>query len=198
MVSASSPTSGSVRHEVTLRGITWEQYVALRAADDRPGLRMTYLDGVLEIMSPSDRHELDKTLIARLLEAYAEERGLYMDGYGSTTYRKKAKQAGLEPDECYVFGEAQGRPDLALEVAVSSGGIDKLEVYRRLGVPEVWVWGRGRFRVFSLGRGGYTEGVTSRFLPELDLAALGELVKRAGGRKQTEVVRAFRKSLQGG
>ena len=172
--------------------------MALRAADDRPGLRMTYLDGVLEIMSPSDRHELDKTLIARLLEAYAEERGLYMDGYGSTTYRKKAKQAGLEPDECYVFGEAQGRPDLALEVAVSSGTIDKLEVYRRLGVPEVWVWGRGRFRVFALGRGGYTEVVTSRFLQELDLAALGEIVKRAGGRKQTEVVRAFRKSLQGG
>ena len=69
MVSASSQSSsGSVRHEVTLRGITWEQYVALRAADARPGLSMTYLDGVLEIMSPSDRHELDKTLIARLLE----------------------------------------------------------------------------------------------------------------------------------
>jgi hypothetical protein len=42
----------------TLHGITWEQYETLRDATDHiPGLRMTYLEGVLELMSPSRDHE---------------------------------------------------------------------------------------------------------------------------------------------
>jgi hypothetical protein len=37
-----------------LYGVTWEQYQALRTAlDDKPGLRMTYLVGVLELMKPA-------------------------------------------------------------------------------------------------------------------------------------------------
>ena len=36
--------------------------------DDFPGLRMTYLEGTLEIMSPSPEHELDKTTIGRLID----------------------------------------------------------------------------------------------------------------------------------
>ena len=44
---------------------------------------------------------------------------------------------GVEPDECYCLGTLAEIPDIAIEIALTSGGIDKLEVYRGLQVPEV-------------------------------------------------------------
>jgi Uma2 family endonuclease len=67
---------------------------------------------------------------------------------GSWTVKNKRVRRGAEPDECYVFSgfAAPKRPDLAIEVIWTSGGIDKLNVYRKLGVPEVWCWEEGAFR----------------------------------------------------
>ena len=176
---------------IVLDGISWAQYVALRRADDSPGLRMTYLGGALEIMSPSTLHEDIKKRIARLLETWAVERGVELSGYGSTTYRSRAKEIGLEPDECYCLGESQkARPDIAIEVNVSSGGVDKLEVYRGLGVPEVWVWARGNLVVHRLGRRGYSSHKTSALLPNLDVALLGTFA--AMSTSQTKAVIAYR------
>lgn len=115
---------------VVLRNVPWEQYDALcRASEDSAGPRMAYLDGDLEIVSPGIPHEGNKKLLARLLEAYGEETGLSLNGLGSTTFRRKAKKAGVEPDECYSIGPIGKLPDFAIEVVHTSGGIDKLEVY---------------------------------------------------------------------
>jgi hypothetical protein len=48
----------------------------------------------------------------------------------------KQVERGVEPDECYVLGDVAepARPDLAIEVVWSSGGINELEIYRKLGV----------------------------------------------------------------
>src|SRR5262245_5344127 len=122
---------------VVLRGVEWKTYCALRELFESPGVRMTYLKGALEIMSPSRRHEGYKTRIARLIELFALERDVPLSGYGSATFRKEAAERGLEPDECYVLGrelEEDEFPDIALEVVIPSGGINKLEVYRGLGV----------------------------------------------------------------
>ena len=59
---------------------------------------MTYLEGSLEIMSPSRRHEVEKKQIARLLELFCLERDIPLYGYGSTTFRKEEHERGLEPD----------------------------------------------------------------------------------------------------
>jgi Uma2 family endonuclease len=58
----------------------------------------------------------------------------------------------LTRDECYIVGPDQNKevPDLALEVVWTSGGLDKLEIYRRLGVGEVWIWKDGRITVHAL------------------------------------------------
>src|SRR5712691_5757917 len=49
-------------------GVSWRQYEALLVQlGDRPGFRVTYLDGVLEIVSPSLRHEDTKSRIGDLL-----------------------------------------------------------------------------------------------------------------------------------
>ena len=182
---------------VVLRGIPWEQYDALCVArEDSAGPRMAYLDGVLEIMSPSRRHEYEKKLIARLVEAYAEEQGLSLNGFGSETFRKKAEDAGVEPDECYCIGPAKKVPDFAIEVVRTSGGVNKLEIYRRLKVAEVWIWGRGRFWIYRLLGRRYELVARSVILPELDLDELARIVASTDESHQTEAVRAYRRALR--
>lgn len=111
-----------VDQRVILNGISWRDYSVLRDLLDGPGLRMTYLEGTLELMSPSRLHEDVKTRIARLLELYALERELRLYGYGSTTFRLEPKERGLEPDECYTVGHPMKEyPDLAIEVVVTAG-----------------------------------------------------------------------------
>jgi Uma2 family endonuclease len=186
--------AGDGEQRVLIYGVTWGQYVALRDLfDDHAGLRMTYLKGTLEIMTPSIEHEREKTLIARLVEVYALEKRLTLNGYGSTTFKKQAKERGAEPDECYVLGSALREvPDIAIEVIVTSGGIDKLEVYRGLGVPEVWFFHKGRFYLYALEESGYRPLARSKFLPDLDLEHLASFVDRED---QTAAVLAYRDSL---
>ncbi len=189
------PDATHVDHRVLLRGVSWEQYEALLTSrGDRGGNRMTYLRGALEIMSPSFEHEAIKTTWARLLETYAEERGIELVGCGSWTVRSQPDERGLEPDECYTIGvRAVTVPDLALEVIWTSGLLDKMEVYRGLGVREVWIWRDERIEVNVLRATSYERTARSELLPELDLDAIARLLGRAD---QTTAVREYRASLR--
>src|SRR6185369_3053421 len=140
---------GSVRGPARLRG-------------EKSVPRLAYLEGALELMSPSRDHERIKSYIGRLVEAYAYDRGIDLSPYGNWTLKSAPGEAGLEPDECYLIGD-QGRdvPDLAIEVVWTSGGIDKLEIYRRLGINEVWFWREGRLEVHLLQPEGYVESERS-------------------------------------
>jgi hypothetical protein len=53
------------------RGKTWEQFEHLRAgfANTR-GIKLSYYNGTIEILMPSEAHELFKKIIAILLEAF--------------------------------------------------------------------------------------------------------------------------------
>jgi Uma2 family endonuclease len=201
-MSASSPLRLSeddltrADQRVTLHDVPWEQYEALLAVrGESPNPRMTYLDGTLELMSPSIDHELLKKTLARLIEAWADERDLPLRGFGSWTVRKKAKKRGAEADECYSVGGPRRpeRPDLAIEVVWTHGGIDKLEVWRGLGVREVWVWEDDRLDAYVLGKAGYERRDRSTVLPELDLALLARLALL----DQPDAVRALRAHLRG-
>lgn len=157
---------------------------------------MAYLEGDVELMTPSRSHESIKTWIARLLEAYAEERSIELNGYGSWTIKSAPKQRGVEPDECYILGvEHKEVPDLAIEVVWTHGGLHKLEIYRGLGVGEVWIWRDGAIAVYALGGAGYERVERSRLLPDLDLAFLTSFLDRDS---QTQAVRAFRAALRQG
>jgi Uma2 family endonuclease len=182
---------------VLLHGVPWAAYAAFRDALDEAGsgARLTYLEGELEIMSPSEDHETLKKLLARLLEAWADENSVELEGAGSTTYRKEALERGLEPDECYCVGELREVPDIAIEVVLSRGQIDKLEVYRGLGVPEVWVHKDGALNVYRLDGGAYREQSASGVLPALDLRHLASFVRP--GAKQSLTVREYRAQLRG-
>jgi Uma2 family endonuclease len=179
-----------------LRGIPWQTYVSLREADDTPGLRMTYDRGELELMSPSPEHEDLKKTIARLIEVYAIERDVLLYGYGSTTFRRQAKERGLEPDECYCLGgKLRDVPDIAIEVVLTSGGIEKLPIYAELGVPEVWFWEDEAFHLHALRDDTYEEISASSVLPALDLAVVARFART---RDQHNAAKAFRDLLRQG
>ncbi|HLO51653.1 MAG TPA: Uma2 family endonuclease, partial [Kamptonema sp.] len=108
--------------------VTWEQYETMLARiGDAAGYRVIYLDGVLEIMAPSRRHESGKTRIGDLLLIYFVEAEIDYFPFGSTTLRQEEKSSGIEPDEAYCIGTDKEFPDLAIEVTITSGGINKLE-----------------------------------------------------------------------
>ncbi|WP_089131719.1 Uma2 family endonuclease [Tolypothrix sp. NIES-4075] len=164
--------------------VKWEIYEALLAKlEDNSHYRVTYLDGVLEIVSPSIRHEKVKKNLAMLLEHYMYRKRINCVPMGSTTFRNKAKKAGAEPDECYCIGEEKNVPDIAIEVNMTSGNIDKLEIYRRLGVKEVWMWKSNSLNLYHLREEknirfvdtyGYERIIKSEFLPELDISLLSQ------------------------
>ncbi len=182
-------------HRVRLHDVTWEQYETLLAIrGDRAGVRMAYLEGELELMSPSRSHESIKTLLARLLEAYGEERGLDLNGFGSMTLKSQPNERGVEPDECYELGGPKEFPDLAIEVIWTSGGLDKLEIYKAFRVREFWIWNDGQIEVHALRSDAYERLARSEILPELDLVRMAELAR---SENQTQAVREFRKTLRG-
>jgi Uma2 family endonuclease len=194
-VAAAPPATATHDQRVTLYDVSWSDFeLILRIRGDRGGVRVTYLDGVLEFMSPSVDHEGIKKTTARLLEAYAEEKGLPFNGFGSWTLKNPARARALEPDECYSLSLGRPtRPDLAIEVVWTTGGIDKLEVYRGLGVGEVWFWREGAIEVYALAGDRYERRERSTLLPELDLV---ELARHIDPENQTESVRRYRQTLR--
>lgn len=184
----------SVDQRVTLYGVGWEGYEALLALrGETSAVRIAYVEGTLELMTPSRHHELLKTKLARLVEAYAEELGLDLEGYGSWTLKRREAERGAEPDECYSLGPAGEVPDLAIEVVWTGGGLDKLEIYRLLGVREVWVWQEGEIAVFALRGERYERIARSEFLPQVDLALVRSLLDAPS---QTAAVRELRARLR--
>lgn len=183
-----------------LRGQTWSTFKALlgfRGERTRP--RIAYLDGTVELMELSRNHEVIRAGLACLLEAYCHEREITWTSYGSWLLENETYEVGVQPDECYVFGappSATPVPDLAIEVAWTSGGIDKLEIYRRIGVREVWYWKTHALSVYVLGPSGYTLRMQSTSVPGIDLTLLSRLAEitpiRAAVTKLREIMRAPR------
>ena len=170
---------------LTISGVSWESYEKLLAKlEDNSHYRITYLDEILEIVSPSQKHETVKSRIGFLLEFYFCKKKINHFSMGSTTVRNRLKQVGAEPDECYCFDDNEKEiPDLAIEVTITSGSIKKLETYSRLGVKEVWFWKKNKFSLYYLRdlkqfveNFGYEEIQSSELIPELNIAFLSECV----------------------
>src|SRR5262245_62088564 len=125
---ASSAAPPDMDQRVVLNGMTWKDYeILLAVRGDRADVRMAYMNGAIELMGPSFHHESVRVTIARLVEAFGDETGLDLNGYGSWTLKNALVERGLEPDECYVLGVAHEGdvPQLAIEVVWTSGGLNK-------------------------------------------------------------------------
>src|SRR5262249_43573693 len=135
-----------------LEDITWRQYEELlRQFDEKPGIRLTYDQGRLEIMTLTRQHEGLAGLFPPLVFALAEECNLNYFSLKSITLRERKKLRGLEPDDCFYFRNfpriagkktldlsVDPPPELAIEVDVTSGSMRKFHIFAAIGVPELW------------------------------------------------------------
>lgn len=185
-----------VEPRVSLGNISWQQYETLvTTLSPNPILRLSYNAGHLEIMTNSPQHEMTRSLIGRLLEIYALECDIDLYSYGSTTFRNPAAARGLEADESYCLRERQDVPDLAIEVVMTSGGINKLDIYQGLGVREVWFWQENRFTLYQFvdSTRGYREIQRSQLLPSLDLDLLCQFIDCD---REPQMIRAYCQALR--
>ena len=156
---------------------TWKEFEIIETLTaDAGNLRITYLDGCIEFMTLGEQHESIKKILAILIEAYLFEKGINFIPVGSATRRAKEKNASFEPDESYYIGEKKANPDLAIEINITSGSIDKLEKYKRFNITEVWFWENNQLSLYHLKNDNYEQINQSELLPDVDIDLLASCV----------------------
>lgn len=176
--------------------MTWEQFKTLESwFEGRYSIRLSYLDGSVNIMTLSPEHEIIKSLLGLLLSVYFVEKDISFTPTGSATLQAEKKGSSKEPDLSYRFGENRRQrqaPDLAIEVVITSGNITKLEYYARFGVTEVWFWQDGVFSLYRLTGADYKSISRSEILPDLDLTLLAHCLQMS---EEKEALKFFRQTL---
>lgn len=179
---------------VTLHGVSWLQFKGIEAnLEDVRAVRLAYLQGALEIMSPiSDDHEAIKSTLGALLEAYMRLKGIRHYRRGGFTLEAEGYTSGT-PDESYSIGHRRDLPDLVIEVIITSGSIDRKELYLPLNIPEIWFWKSGSIRIFQLENNQYYETVSSQFFPDLNINLLIQYIEHSD---QYDAIQEFVAEIQ--
>jgi Uma2 family endonuclease len=126
---------------VLIDELTWREFKAVEQLIDRPGIRLSFLDGVLEIQTmPGRLHETAKGRMGALLELYIMTANIDFTPTESLTLESESGRVKRGADKSYELSTNTDKPDLAIEIVVTSGGIDKLLAYQRIQIPEVWFW----------------------------------------------------------
>lgn len=173
--------SSATGQHIVLYGISWETYEHLLAdLVDSSTPRLTYDQGVLEVMSPTAEHEEYNRTLALLVEVVAEELQVNVRRLGSTTFKRQDLLKGFEPDSCFYVQSAQrirGKrridltqdppPDLVIEIDLSNPSLARFPIFARVGVPEVWRHDGSRVHIFKLEGEQYVEVGQSVALPLL-------------------------------
>jgi Uma2 family endonuclease len=199
------------RGGVVLENVSWETYEQLLRDVGEQHIDITYDRGMLQIMPPPlPMHERAGRFLERIVHTFTEIRGIPICSLGSTTWRRRDVAAGLEADNCYYLREhevivrhldrvdlAQAPPpDLAIEVDVASQSIDKMRVYERLRIPEVWRCEQNQLIVQILTQDGYKTSSHSLAFPDLPLAEVQRLLDARLSLGETECIRSFRKWVE--
>lgn len=179
-------------------GLTWREFKAVEQLLDRPGYRLSFLDGILEIkLMPGEPHETVKKRIAALLELYLLIAGFDFTPTGSMTLESETGKVKREADESYKLAPGRRLPDLAIEIVFSSGGINQLEAYKRLKIKEVWFWEDGLLEVYHLrGEGNtlyYEKVSSSEEVKGIDLDLLLGCINMVN---HVDAVKTFQQALQ--
>jgi hypothetical protein len=74
-----------------------------------------------------------------------------------------------------------------------SGGINKLSIYKGLGVPEVLIWQNNQLTLYDLRGAMYQEVSYSQFFPGLDFGLLAQYVQPFN---QSQAVKAFLEAIR--
>jgi Uma2 family endonuclease len=196
---------------IVLDDVSWDYYThTLKELGPSRGVRVTFDDGRMEIVTTSNAHERAKVMISRLIGVYALEADVPVTGDGSLTLRSESLRRGLEPDDCYYVTTpapppsaaefdlaVNPPPDLAIEVEVSKGAIPKQPIYASLNVREVWRYAGDQVIPLRLtGAGVYERTDRSLAFPNLPMDVFSRFVKMGLEQSQHEAVKAFRDWLR--
>lgn len=199
-----STTVSPSEQRVVLRDVDWETYLSLADKTNRSGKLITYDCGVLEIMSPSRNHEILKSMIGRMVERYAEIRGIDATSTASTTFKSPVSRRAFEADESfYIEHESlvRGRseidlqidppPDLVIEIEQTRSSIDKLALFADFGIPEVWRVDGKNLWIARLIDGQYTTSPSSVAHLGFPIEAAVKTLRQIGVHSETQLIRRF-------
>ena len=196
-------------HQVLLKDITWDEFEQIleELGEDRAS-RLSFSNGVLEIMVPLPEHEKDKEIIGELVRMLLDALDIDFEALGSTTFKSEQMTQAIEADTCFYIENHQvviGKnridltvdppPDLAIEIDITSR--TKFDNYRLLGVPELWRYSQKGLEINLLQSGEYVNSQNSPNFPEIPIVELiNRFVEKALTQGRSQAVREFRRWIK--
>lgn len=169
-----SPPRPVGEQRVIFHNLSWNAYQqVLNALGEHRSAHLIYDHGTLEITMPLEAHEFYSELIGRFIYFLVSEMGLKLKSMGSTTLDREDLDRGAEPDKAYYIrnqSKVAGRtvdlrqdppPDLVVEIDITHTDIDKLALYARMGVPELWRYDGQTLKIYELLNNEYQSVETS-------------------------------------
>ncbi len=195
---------------VIFRDVGWEEYEHLLAqVGEASGLRISYNDGTLQVMSPSSEHEIYSRFIEQMVGLVRVRHRINIRFFGSSTMKKRKNVKGTEPDACFYVQSTplignrmqldftvDPPPDIAVEIDIHHGSLDKFPIYAALGVSEIWRFDGQQLTIHQLDQDTYITVENSRALPVLTSRDLTEFLTRLREEGEFQTILAFDEWLQ--
>ncbi|MGB3561367.1 MAG: Uma2 family endonuclease [Geitlerinemataceae cyanobacterium] len=190
--------------QLLLEDVSWQQFEnILSELGESRAARISYSNGLLEIMVPLPEHEKAKEIIGDIVKILLSERGRNYEALGSTILKNERMTQAVEPDTCFyiqnqaaVIGKnrldltVDPPPDLAIEIDLTSR--TQLKNYQILGVPELWRYER-QLQIHVLEGGKYVESNSSPTFPDIPIVELvNRYVKQSHISGSSQAIQAFR------
>ncbi len=201
------PIPNLQNQHILLQGVSWQTYQALlHDLGNHRISKLAYDHGSLEIMMPSDLHEILNRLLALMITTLTDELGMGIKNYGSTALDREDLAQGVEPDSCFyiqnvsrVLGrrtlnlEIDPAPDLTIEVDITSSSQRRFGIYLQLAIPEVWRYTNQRgLIIYQLQGESYEECAFSPTFPIVSGARSTQFLQFIETEDDNQVIRALR------
>lgn len=188
---------------ITFHDVDWEEYEELlEEVGESAGLRISYDDGVLKVMTLSSEHEYYSRFIEKIVGTLMLRLRINIRSFGSATMKRKPK--GNEPDACFYVQTASAignrihidfeidpPPDIAVEVDIHHDSQEKFSIYAAFGVSEIWRFDGNDLIIYLLEEDRYHEAEVSRALPMLTAGILTQSLARLHDEGETGALLAF-------
>ena len=195
---------------VTFHNVSWEAYEdLLTRVGEASGLRISYDEGTMQVMTLSTEHENYGEFIGGMLRLLSLRLRINIRFFGSATIRKQHRRKGKEPDGCFyvqtaaLIGkrmkldfEKDPPPNVAVEIDIHHESRDQFAIYAGLGVPEVWRYDGKQLTIHLLRGNRYVKQSASQALPMLTSAVLTEFLARLRQDDEFQAMLAFEEWLQ--
>jgi Uma2 family endonuclease len=189
----------------TFHDVTWDEYEELlEQVGEARGLRISYNNGTLKVMSLSLEHEAYADFIKRIMRILSLRLRINIRFSGSTTMRKKKKSKSNEPDAGFYIQNAAAignrlhldfdvdpAPDVVVEIDIHHDSTGSDPIYAALGVPEIWRYDGLEATIYQLQENSYVEIDTSKALPIISSTILTEYLARMREEEEFAAITAF-------